>query len=485
MATASTLGPVKARLFAPENRQWWTLAAVTFGLFMIMLDNTVVNVALPSMQDDLGISQSGLEWVVNAYALTFGVLLLTGGKLADLFGRRLLFIVGLLIFTASSLACGLATGSEMLIGARTVQGIGAAMMNPATLSIITATFAPRQRGMAIGIWAGVAAMALAIGPLVGGILTQKINWSWIFFINVPIGLIGIVAARLFIDESRDTTEQRLDLPGLLTSGIGLFALTYALISTNHHPWGSPLVLSMFALAVVSLGAFVLLELHQRLPMLDLTLFKNPTFAGANAVMLLIGVAMFGIFFFNSLFFQRVIGYSAIQTGAIFLPMTVLIMFVAPLAGKFSDRVGSRWLMATGMLLLTASLLSFAQLDVGSNFWNVLPALLLGGVGMGLVMTPTTAAAMGSVPVAKAGVGSAVINSMRQVGGSLGIAVMGAVVATQVHVTSGPLLAEQFTKGYHDALYVGAAITLSAAAVAVSLVRKIEHPHPATTEPVSA
>jgi EmrB/QacA subfamily drug resistance transporter len=476
---------MKARLFAPENRQWWTLAAVTFGLFMIMLDNTVVNVALPSMQDDLGISQAGLEWVVNAYALTFGVLLLTGGKLADLFGRRFIFIVGLVVFTGSSLACGLATGSAMLITARTIQGIGAAMMNPATLSIISATFAPRQRGMAIGIWAGVSAMALAIGPLVGGILTEKINWSWIFFINVPIGVIGILAARLFIDESRDTSaEQSLDLPGLLTSGIGLFALTYALISTNHHPWGSPLVLSMFAVAVVALGAFVVLEMRQRLPMLDLTLFKDPTFTGANIVMLLVGLAMFGIFFFNSLFFQRIIGYSAIQTGAIFLPMTVLVMFVAPLAGKFSDRVGSRWLMTSGMLLLTASLLTFAQLDIGSNFWDVLPALLLGGVGMGLVMTPTTAAAMGSVPVAKAGVGSAVINSMRQVGGSLGIAVLGAVVATQVHVTGGPQFAEQFTNGYHDALYVGAAITLSAAAVAVSLVRKIEHPHPAT-EPVSA
>jgi EmrB/QacA subfamily drug resistance transporter len=474
---------VKARLFAPENRQWWTLAAVTFGLFMIMLDNTVVNVALPSMQDDLGISQAGLEWVVNAYALTFGVLLLTGGKLADLFGRRLIFIVGLVVFTASSLACGLATGSAMLITARTVQGVGAAMMNPATLSIITATFAPRQRGTAIGIWAGVSAMALAIGPLVGGILTEKINWSWIFFINVPIGIVGILAARLFIDESRDTSkEQRLDLPGLITSGVGLFALTYALISTNHHPWGSALVLSMFGLAAVSLGLFVLLELRQRLPMLDLSLFKNPTFAGANTVMLLVGLAMFGIFFYNSIFFQRVIGYSAIQTGAIFLPMTLTVMFVAPAAGKFSDRVGSRWLMAGGMLLLTASLLSFAQLTIGSNFWDVLPALLLGGVGMGLVMTPTTAAAMGSVPVTKAGVGSAVINSMRQVGGSLGIAVMGAVVATQVHDRSGPNLAEQFTAGYHDALYVGAAITLSGAAIAASLVRKVEHPH-AEPEPV--
>jgi EmrB/QacA subfamily drug resistance transporter len=477
---------VRARLFTPENRQWWTLAAVTFGLFMIMLDNTVVNVALPSIQNDLGISQSGLEWVVNAYALTFGVLLLTGGKLADLLGRRLIFMIGLVIFTASSLACGLATGDVMLITARTVQGIGAALMNPATLSIITATFPPRQRGTAIGIWAGVSAMALAIGPLVGGILTQKIDWSWIFFINVPIGAVGILAAQLFIDESRDTShQQRLDLPGLVSSGIGLFALTYALISTNHHGWTSPIVLSMFAVAVVALTGFVLLEMHQRIPMLDLSLFRDATFAGANLVMLLTGVAMFGIFFFNSLFFQRVIGWSAIQTGAIFLPMTVLIMFVAPAAGKFSDRIGSRWLMAGGMLLLTGSLLDFAQLDQGSNFWNALPALILGGFGMSLVMTPTTAAAMGSVAVEKAGVGSAVINSMRQVGGSLGIAVMGAVVATQVHTrVPGPQLAAEFTRGYHDALYVAAGITLGAAVVAVSLVRRVIHPHP-TPEAVGA
>src|SRR5207248_3565403 len=310
------------RLFAPENRKWWTLAAVAFGLFMIMLDNTVVNVALPSMQRALKIDRAELEWVVNAYALTFGVLLLSGGKLADLLGRRRIFIVGLVIFTASSLVCGLATGASLLIGARAVQAVGAALMNPATLSIITATFPPRLRGTAIGIWAGVSAMALAIGPLVGGILTEKVNWSWIFFINVPIGALGIVAARIFVDETRDSSRvQRLDLPGLLSSGLGLFALTYALISTNHHSWTSAQVLSLFGIAAVALAVFVLLELRQRIPMLDLSLFREPTFAGANAVMLLVGLAMFGIFFFNSLFIQNILHYSAIETGATFLPMT--------------------------------------------------------------------------------------------------------------------------------------------------------------------
>src|SRR5262249_13049377 len=217
-----------------------------------------------------------LEWVVNAYALTFGVLLLSGGKLADLLGRRSVFITGLVIFTGASLWCGLAGGAASLIAARTLQGIGAALMAPATLSIITATFPPRQRGTAIGIWAGVSALALAIGPLLGGLLTEDISWNWIFFINIPVGVAGVLAARIFIDESRDTSpDQRLDLPGLVTSAVGLFALTYGLIETNDHAWGSTRVLTLLALAVVALGTFVLLELRQRNPMLDMSLFRDP------------------------------------------------------------------------------------------------------------------------------------------------------------------------------------------------------------------
>ena len=321
------------------NRKWWTLTAVSFGLFMIMLDNTVVNVALPSIREDLGISISELEWVVNAYALTFGVLLLSGGKLADLLGRRRIFIAGLVIFTAASLWCGLAGDAGSLIAARTVQGVGAALMNPATLSIITATFPARQRGTAIGIWAGVSALALAIGPLLGGLLTEHVGWSWIFFVNIPVGVLAIVAARVFVDETRDTSrEQRLDLPGLVTSAVGLFALTYGLIETNTHPWGSARVLLLLAVGFGALALFVLLESRQRLPMLDLSLFRNPTFAGANTVMALVGVAMFGVFFYNSLFIQNVLGYSAVQTGATFLPMTLLIMFIAPVAGRFTDRM---------------------------------------------------------------------------------------------------------------------------------------------------
>ena len=239
---------MRARIFAEENRKWWTLAAVAFGLFMIMLDNTVVNVALPSIQRDLHVSISELEWVVTAYALTFAALLITGGKLADLYGRRRIFMIGLVVFTLSSLACGLAPTSSFLIGARAIQGVGAALMNPATLSIITVTFPPKQRGTAIGIWAGVSALALAIGPLVGGLIVDNINWNWIFFVNVPVGALGLVVSRLVITESRDTSHDRsVDMPGLLTSGLGLFALTYALIEGNGKGWTSAEILALFAL----------------------------------------------------------------------------------------------------------------------------------------------------------------------------------------------------------------------------------------------
>jgi EmrB/QacA subfamily drug resistance transporter len=465
---------VKLQWISEDARKWWTLAAVAFGLFMIMLDNTVVNVALPSIAADLNIGLSELEWIVTGYALTFASLMLTGGKLADLLGRRRIFIVGLAIFTLSSLVCGLAGSGELLIGARVVQGAGAALMNPATLSIIAATFPPRQRGMAIGIWAGVSAMALAIGPLVGGLLTEHISWSWIFFVNVPIGVIAIAASLLLIPESQDeSAEQRLDLPGLLTSGIGLFALTYGLIEANTYGWTSSRILGAFAVAVAMLVAFVLLETRQRLPMLDLSLFRNGTFAGANLAVLLVALAMFGVFFFVSLYMQGVLGYSAVQTGAAFLPLTILIMLTAPIAGRSSDRFGSRWLMTVGMILIAIQLFYFSRLGVEESYWNILPAMILGGFGMSMVMTPSAAAAVRALPVDKAGVGSAVLNAFRQVGGSMGIAVIGAIMAHEIGDLRGPAVFRQkelFVDGFSTALTVAALIAVLGAVVSFALVR---------------
>jgi len=472
---------MKARIFAPEYRKWWTLWAVSFGLFMIMLDNTVVNVALPSIERSLHLQVSELEWVVTGYALTFGAFMLTGGKLADLFGRRLMFVVGLVVFTGSSLACGLAGSASVLIGARVIQGLGAALMNPSTLSIITVTFPPRQRGTAIGIWAGVSALALAIGPLVGGLITQHVNWNWIFFINIPIGVLAVAAAFVFIDESRDTSEeQRPDVPGLVSSGIGLFALTYGLIEANSYGWTSTRILTAFVIAGIALGTFVLLELHQRLPMLDLSLFRNRTFAGANGVMLLVALAMYGVFFYVSLYMQQVLRYSPVQAGASFLPMTILIVIVAPQTGRLTDKIGARWIVGTGMVLLAGSLFLFSRMGLHETFWSLLPAMLLGGFGMASTMTPTTATAMGSVRRDKAGVGSAVLNSMRQVGGSLGIAVMGAIVASQATASlrAGDSQPVAFVHGLHQALEVSAFIALAGALLAILTVRKVQHPEPA-------
>jgi EmrB/QacA subfamily drug resistance transporter len=458
---------VRARIFAEETRKWFTLAAVSFGLFMIMLDNTVVNVALPAIQRDLEADLSQLQWVVTGYALTFAALMLIGGKVADAYGRRLIFVVGIAIFTSASLWCGLADSGDELIAARVLQGVGAALMSPATLSIIAATFPPHQRGTAIGIWAGVSALALAIGPLVGGLITEHLHWSWIFYLNVPVGIVAIAASFLFIDETRDRTHERLDLPGLATSGVGLFALTYGLIEANTYGWTSTRILGSFAVAAVMVAIFLLLESRQRAPMLQLDLFRNRTYTGANLVVLLVALAMFGVFFFVSLYMQNVLGYSAVQTGAAFLPMTILIILIAPIAGRASDRIGSRGLLTVGMLLVATQLLYFSTLDVDSTFWNLLPGFLIGGLGMALTMTPSAAAATRSVPVDKAGVGSAVLNASRQVGGSLGIAIIGAIIAADANGVASP---EAFVDGFQTALLVAAGIAGLGAVVAYTLVR---------------
>jgi EmrB/QacA subfamily drug resistance transporter len=461
---------MKNRIFAEEARKWWTLAAVAFGLFMIMLDNTIVNVALPSIERDLHMTISSLEWVVTSYALTFAALLITGGKLGDYYGRRKMFILGLAIFTLSSLACGLAPNSGFLIAMRAVQGAGSALMNPATLSIITATFEPRERGRAIGIWAGVSAMALSIGPLLGGLIVDNLNWNWIFFVNVPVGVLGIFVSLLVIRESRDTSaEQSIDIPGLVTSGLGLLALCYALIEGNKHGWTSPEIIGLFAASAALLVAFVLVEAHQRLPMLDLALFRIPSFAGSNIVALLVSLGMFGVFFYISLYVQNILGYSPTQAGAAFLPMTLLIVVIAPIAGNLSDRIGSRWLMGAGMTLLGISLLLYQRIGVHTSYWTLLPAMLIGGVGMAMTMSPMTSAAMASVPLDKAGVGSGVLNSFRQVGGSLGIALMGAILASYVSSAATPT-PQAFVDGLHAALLVAACIAFAAAIVAVTLVR---------------
>jgi len=456
-----------------DHRKWWTLGAVGVGLFMIMIDNTVVNVALPTMQRELGLSLEQLEWVVSGYALTFAAFMLTGGTLADRLGRRRIFVAGLAIFTVASLLCGLAGSGGLLIAFRVVQGVGAAIMTPATLSILVAAFPVRQRGTAIGIWAAVSALALAIGPLLGGLLAEHVGWHWIFFINVPVGVAGIVASMVFVDESRDESAvRRLDVPGLLTSGVGLFALTYALIQGNTAGWSSPRILGAFAVAAIGLAAFVVIELRSRAPMLDLGLFRDPTFTGANLVSLLVSLAMFGVFFYLSLYMQQVLRYTPVHAGLTFLPTTVLIILVAPQAGRLTDRFGARWIVGTGMTLVALSLTVYSRLDATSTFRDIVPGLLTGGVGMAMTMTPTTAATMAAVPADKSGVGSAILNSMRQVGGSLGIAVIGAIMAAGLRssLAAGDSAQTAFVTGFQSALLVAAIIAFAGALTGVLLIR---------------
>jgi EmrB/QacA subfamily drug resistance transporter len=350
-------------------------------------------------------------------------------------------------------------------------------MMPATLSIITATFAARERGMAIGIWAGVSAMALAIGPLLGGVITEHISWNWIFYVNVPIGLLGILASIVVVPESKDTShEQRLDLPGLLASGVGLLALVYALIEAHHYGWTSATILGLFAVAAVALTAFVLLEQRQRLPMLDLTLFRNGTFTGANLVAILVTLAMFGIFVFFPIYMQTFLGWSPIQAGAALLPWTVLIVIFAPIAGKLSDKVGSRWLIAAGMTTVGLCCLELSTVAVGSTFWRMLPGFILGGLGMSFVMTPMSAAVMGAVPVDKAGVASGVLNTFRQVGVALGIAIMGAIITNReaAALRAGDDAPHAFVHGLTFGMRVSAMICFAAAVAAAALVRKYRH-----------
>ena len=409
------------------NRRWWTLGAMCFALFMIMLDNTVVNVALPSIQKDLDATISGLEWTINAYTLTFAVLLVTGGRLGDILGRRRMFLFGVVVFAVSSAAIGLSPGQAWLVAGRAIQGIGAAFMMPATLSIITVTFPPEERGKAIGTWAGVSALALAIGPVVGGALTEYVSWRAIFFLNLPVAA-GAVAVTLFAArESRDeTTRHSIDWPGIAALSLGLTALVLALVEGNSWGWSSPEIVALLTTAAVGVISFVLLEPRVREPMVEFGLFRSSTFVGANAVAFIVSFAMLAIFFFIALYMQNILGYSAVEAGVRFLPTTLMIVFVAPLAGRLADRIGPRPLMVTGLALTAVALFLQTRIDVDTGYGLLLPAFMIMGVGIALVMSPMSTAAMNSVVAQKAGVASGILSMSRMVGATFGVAAMGAL-----------------------------------------------------------
>ena len=405
-----------------------TLGTLCFALFMVMLDSTVVNLAMPTIQRKLGASITELQWIVDAYILLLAALLLTGGTLGDMFGRKKAFIGGLILFTGGSLLCALSPSTGLLIAARAFQGVGAAILMPSTLSILTNTFPdPKERAQAIGAWAGISGLALAIGPLVGGAMVDNWGWQSIFLINVPIGLIALAAAWRFVPESADRAGRGLDLPGQASAIIGLATLTYAFIEANTYGWTSARILTCFAVAAAALALFALVESRSKSPMLQLGFFRNPTFCGANLVGVIISFGFFGVIFFLSLFMQEVQGYSPLRAGLLQLPCTLAIAITAVASGGIVGRVGARLPMTFGLGLLGAGLLCLTMLQPTTPYTSWWYWMVLIGLGMGLIMSPMTSAIMSTVPAARAGMASATSNTMRQVGSVFGIAVLGNIV----------------------------------------------------------
>ena len=417
----------RLRAITAQNERWWTLGAMCFALFMIMLDNTVVNVALPSIQDNLNASLSGLEWTINAYTLTFAVLLVTGGRLGDIFGRRRAFLTGVVFFALSSATAGFAPSAASLVASRAVQGIGAALMMPATLSIITNAFPPHERGKAIGTWAGVSALALAIGPVVGGFLTEHVSWRAIFFLNIPVAAAAVIVTLAAARESRDQTVPRtVDYKGVLTLTLGIGALVLALVEGNSWGWGSPQILSLFALAVTGLVTFNFAELRARNPMIEYRFFRSRTYLATNGVAFVVSFAMLAMFFFMALYMQNILDYSPLEAGVRFLPTTLVIIVVAPIAGRLTDRIGAKLPITTGLTLVAIALFLQSRITVDSGYSELLPTFSLMGLGIGLVMSPMSTAAMNAVSEAKAGAASGILSMSRMVGGTFGVAAVGAL-----------------------------------------------------------
>jgi EmrB/QacA subfamily drug resistance transporter len=445
-----------------------TLGACCFGLFMVMLDNTVVNVALPSIRRELGAEVSGLALVLDAYILVFASLLLTAGSLGDRFGRRRVFRTGLVVFTVSSALCGLAPTLPALVGGRVLQAVGGAALLPSSLAILTATFPdPRERVQAIGLWSGVSAMALAAGPVLGGLLTDSLGWRWVFYVNLPVGVAAFLVAGRVVAESRNPAAGRLDLPGLLLGSLGLGAVTLGLIEGNQRGWGSLPIVALLAGGVAFLAAFVVVEARRPQPMLALRFFRDVAFSTANTVVLVAGFALLGFVFFNTLYFQVVQGWSPLQAGLRTLPNTLAVVVTAPLAGRLASRYGYRVPVVAGLLLASAALLLLTGIEVGTPYAALWWKLAMLGAGLGLSISPSTAAGVAAMPGAQAGVAAAVITTSRQVGGALGVAVLGAVAAARDGGVAPEADPAAFVAGVHAA-YLLAGMALAAGAVAALL-----------------
>jgi len=445
----------------PPKSRTWTLLIVSIGLFMVVLDNLVVNVALPSIHRDLGASIESLEWTVNAYVLAYAVLLLTGAALGERFGRRNMFLAGVSLFTLSSAAAALAPSTGLLIAARATQGVGAAITTPLTMSLLAEAFPEERRGLALGIWSAISGIAVALGPLVGGALTEAGSWHWIFWLNVPIGAVLVPLAAVRLSESRGPA-QGLDLGGLALGSTGLLGIVYGLVRSQTLGWGSAQVEVALIAGAILLVAFVAFELRAAEPMLPMRFFANRSFTIANTVSLAMYFGMFGSIFFLSQFLQNVLHNSPLQAGLKLLVWTGAVMVVSPLAGYFSQRFGSRWFMAGGLALQALALGWLAALtSVTQSYTSMIAPFLLAGSGMALVFAPVAAAVLGSVKPEEAGQASGATNTIREVGGVLGIAVLATVFTSNGSYTS----AQSFVNGLVPAMWVGVAVLAAGALLA--------------------
>jgi EmrB/QacA subfamily drug resistance transporter len=462
-----------------QRRRWRALILLSVAQFMVVLDASIVNVALPTIGRALNFSQSSLPWILNAYVLTFGGFLLLGGRMADLLGRRKVFISGLLLFAAASLVGGFAQSEAWLIAARAVQGLGGALLSPAALSIITTTFRDgAERNTALGVWGAVAGSAGAVGVLLGGVLTQWAGWEWVLWVNVPIGLAAAAIAPSLIGESRSESATRsFDVGGAISVTGGLSLLAYALLDTNSAGWGSAQTIGLIAASAALIGAFVVIELRSRAPLVPFWIFRFGSVTGANVVGLLLGASLFSMFLFLTLYMQQVLHYSAIKTGFSYLPLALTIVFTAGLASQLVTRIGFKPVLLTGMASLTAGLIWLGQISVGGSYLgDILGPSLLAGAGLGLAFVPITIAAVAGIQEREAGLASGLINTSQQIGGALGLAVLAAIADSRTNhlITAGhgnrADLPQALTEGFQSAFLVGSGFAALGFALAFVLIR---------------
>ena len=461
-----------------DSKRWFGLAVIVAAQFMVVLDVAIVNVALPSIKTDLGFSQESLQWVITAYSIFFGGVLLLGGRLADLLGRRRLFMAGLVLFTVSSLLDGLAWSEGSLILFRSLQGLGAALLSPAALSILMTTFREgRERNLALGIWGAASGSGGAAGVLLGGALTSALSWSWIFFINVPVGILVLAVTPFLLNESRaDLGHRRFDFTGAATITGGLMLLVYALTRATQHGWATAETIGLLIGSAALIGAFVLVEFRSKAPLLPMRIFRLRTLTASNITGLLMGGAIFSQFFLLTLYMQQVLHYSALKTGVAYIALTLAVISFSAVAQALTTRLGIRWVLTAGLALSAVALVLFARLPVDGTYWSDLfPAFLISGIGLALAFVPISIGGLTGVRQADAGIASGLINTSQQIGGAIGVAVATTIATTattsylDVHPGASPLGGAALTHGFSIAFYVLAAIAVAGAAVAAVLV----------------